>query len=259
PVYVPMKSIDPSLFFENNRCYFMTPQTKHAGETRGIYMAEIDCLTGALRSEERLLWQGSGGKCLEAPHLYHINAWYYLFAAEGGTEYGHCVTVARSRTLWGPYESCAQNPMITNRDDHDNPLQCAGHGDLVKAPDGSWAMVLLASRWSTKWHSQIGRETCLVPIVWKDEWPCLARGDHHLHAAVSLPWRHEPQHLPHDFHADFTTPDWDLSLNFLRNPDFSRYRRNRADNSVTLRGAAPLSEIGSPTFIGHRQQWMSCT
>lgn len=28
---------------------------------------------------------------MEAPRLYHIGEWYYLLAAEGGTEYGHMV------------------------------------------------------------------------------------------------------------------------------------------------------------------------
>lgn len=257
PVYVPMKSIDPNLFFENDKLYFMTPQTKSKGSVRGIYMAEINPITGQLKTEERLLWQGSGGKCLEGPHLYHIGEWYYLLAAEGGTKYGHMITVSRSKSLWGPYESCPTNPIITNRDDHDNPLQCTGHGDLVQSPDGSWAMVLLASRWGTKWHSQLGRETCIVPIAWEDGWPRLSSGGHNVHVQQNIPWLKYPQISNTGFSIDFSKKTWDFSLNFLRHPNQSAYQTNPC-GSLILRGGTSLSELGSPTFIGHRQQLMSC-
>jgi xylan 1,4-beta-xylosidase len=40
----------------------------------------------------------------EGPHLYQRNGFYYLLTAEGGTGWGHAVTSARSRSLYGPYE-----------------------------------------------------------------------------------------------------------------------------------------------------------
>ena len=260
PVYVPMKSIDPSLFFEDGKLYFMTPQTKTPGAVRGIYMAQIDPATGRLLTGERLLWQGSGGKCLEAPHLYHIGDYYYLMAAEGGTEYGHGITIARSRALWGPYDGCPDNPIVTNRDDHDNPLQCAGHGDLVETPDGGWAMVLLASRWGSKWHSHIGRETCLLPLHWQDGWPRPANGGRCLHEQEDAAWLTAPAAAAAPgFCLDTRAAHWDRDFAFLRQREPGAYRPDPETGGLTLRGGAPLSTSLTPVWIGHRQQLMQGT
>lgn len=259
PVYVSMKSIDPSMFFEDGKTYFMTPQTKTKGAVRGIYMAEIDPADGRLLTEERLLWQGSGGKCLEAPHLYHIGEYYYLTAAEGGTEYGHGVTIARSRSVWGPYEGCPDNPIITNRDDHDNPLQCAGHGDLIETPDGGWAIVLLAGRWGSKWHNHIGRETCLVPLVWENGWPHPANGTHHLLPVEEAPWLKTPQAPCPGFALDVRSDGWADAFAFLRRYDPDACRPDRETGELVLRGGQDLSEGLTPSWFGHRQQHMRCT
>lgn len=257
PIYVPMKSIDPSLFFEDGRVYFMTPQTKTPGATRGIYMAQIDPRDGHLLTKEHLLWQGSGGKCLEAPHLYHIGDYYYLIAAEGGTEYGHSVTIARSHTLWGPYEGCPNNPIVTNRDDHDNPLQCAGHGDLIQTPDGSWAMVLLASRWGSKWHNHIGRETCLLPLIWEDGWPRATNGGHNLHQVEDASWLTIPQDLPTPYELDLHQKDWQLPFAFLRRKEEGDYEVDPNTNSLILHGRGSLDESWTPTLLGYRQRWLN--
>ncbi len=44
--------------------------------------------------------------------MYQRDKWYYLSIAEGGTEYGHCVTLARSRNVMGPYEVHPDNPIL---------------------------------------------------------------------------------------------------------------------------------------------------
>ena len=48
----------------------------------------------------------------ESPHLYKMNGYYYLLAAEGGTEYGHMVTYARGTSSSGPFEAYAHNPVL---------------------------------------------------------------------------------------------------------------------------------------------------
>ena len=58
------------------------------------------------------IWKGTGGNDPEGPHLYKKDGWYYLVISEGGTEYGHMITVARSRSVMGEYESCPFNPII---------------------------------------------------------------------------------------------------------------------------------------------------
>ena len=87
PVRVDQGGIDPSLYFENGHTYFMSNGLDDQGRP-GIAQCEIDPCTGQKRSPSRSIWQGTGGRFLESPHLYKIADHYYLMAAEGGTEYG---------------------------------------------------------------------------------------------------------------------------------------------------------------------------
>lgn len=108
----------------------------------------------------------------EAPHLYHRDGWWYLLIAEGGTERGHSVSVARSRSPRGPFEGHEANPILTHRSTN-HPVQNTGHADLVQTPDGEWAMVYLGVRTagiSPGFHVN-GRETFLAGIQWQDGWP----------------------------------------------------------------------------------------
>ena len=92
-VFVDQGGIDPSLFFEDGKAYFMSNGTDEEGRN-AVFQCEIDITTGKKLSESKNLWNGTGGRYLEAPHLYHIGNYYYLLAAEGGTEYGHMVVCA---------------------------------------------------------------------------------------------------------------------------------------------------------------------
>ena len=74
-----------------------------------IYLSEINPKTIEQLSEPVPIWSGTGGRYPEAPHIYKKDDWYFLLLSEGGTEYGHTVTIARSRNIEGPYES---NPKI---------------------------------------------------------------------------------------------------------------------------------------------------
>ena len=77
--------------------------------------------TRAVIGYPRRIWGGATKRgCLEAPHLTKRGGWYYLMCAEGGTGYYHCVTMARSRTVAGPYEPDPAGPILTSNDvDHD--------------------------------------------------------------------------------------------------------------------------------------------
>ena len=52
----------------------------------------------------RVVFSGTDRGTTEGPNIMKKDGWYYITAAEGGTAYGHCVTIARSRSIWGPYE-----------------------------------------------------------------------------------------------------------------------------------------------------------
>ena len=96
------------------------------------------------------IWRGGTDRgCIEAPHLTKRGEYYYIMCAEGGTGYNHCVTMGRSKNVWGPYEKDPKNPIVTSvpgesyeRQDPDhlkpkyyNPdsvLQKSGHGSYVE-------------------------------------------------------------------------------------------------------------------------------
>ncbi len=159
---------------DDGTCYLTWAAFDPAG-VGGISQAELDPVTGKLLTDRRLLWQGTGGKHPEGPHLYRIGEFWYLLLAEGGTERGHSVTIARGPSPSGPFEPSPDNPLITARGT-DSPVQNTGHADLVQRPDGSWAMVYLGTRprgSSPEFHV-LGRETFASSIFWADGWPALA-------------------------------------------------------------------------------------
>ena len=48
------------------------------------------------------------------------------------------ITIARSRSPWGPFTSCPDNPVLTHRDTMLDQFQAVGHGDMVVTQEGDW-------------------------------------------------------------------------------------------------------------------------
>jgi beta-xylosidase len=174
PVHVPQAiGIDPDLAWDaSGDCYLTWKAMDFIGGELGILQARVDLETGRLLESPYLLWPGSGMAAAEGPHLYEIDDWWYLVLAEGGTERGHAVTVARSRRPSGPFEGCPANPILSHRSSS-HPVQNTGHADLVQAPDGTWAAVYLGVRpgGSIPGFHVLGRETFLAGVDWVDGWP----------------------------------------------------------------------------------------
>ncbi|MFJ4029594.1 family 43 glycosylhydrolase [Paenarthrobacter sp. NPDC089989] len=165
--------IDPDLCWDvDGTCYLSWKAMSFTEGEVGIRQARLDLSTGRLLDEPYPIWQGSGLGAVEAPHLYRIGSYWYLLLAEGGTERGHCVTVARASSPAGPFEPCPANPVFTHRSTI-HPVQNVGHADLVQTPDGSWAAVYLGVRakGSTPGFHVLGRETFLAGVDWVDGWP----------------------------------------------------------------------------------------
>jgi hypothetical protein len=172
PVHVPgTTGIDPDLCWDEHGVCHLT-WASFRPNLPGIASVPIDPATGAVLAEPRLLWNGTGLAAPEGPHLYRVDGWWYLLLAEGGTERGHAVTIARSRALEGPYEPAPANPILTHRSTT-HPVQNTGHADLVECADGSWAMVYLGvrPRGKTPQFHVNGRETFLAGVDWVDGWP----------------------------------------------------------------------------------------
>ncbi|KAI1265374.1 glycoside hydrolase family 43 protein [Xylariaceae sp. FL1019] len=132
----------------------------------GILLAEADLDTGEV-GEWKMIWNGTGGTAPEGPHIFHKNDWYYLSAAEGGTGLEHMVTMARSKSLFGPYEANPLNPVLTNANTSEY-FQTVGHADLFHDSGGNWWGVALSTRSGPEYlHYPMGRETVMVPVTWE--------------------------------------------------------------------------------------------
>ncbi|MFF1571382.1 glycoside hydrolase family 43 protein [Leifsonia sp. NPDC058292] len=179
PIYIPEAvGIDPDLCWDDDgTCYLTWNALNFTDGGRGIRQAPLDTETGRLLSADYPVWQGTGMVAPEGPHLYHIGDYWYLLLAEGGTERGHSVTVARGESPQGPFESCPWNPVFTHRSSG-HPVQNVGHADLVVGPEGDWAAVYLGARpqGSTPQYHVLGRETFLAGVDWLEGWPVFDEG-----------------------------------------------------------------------------------
>jgi xylan 1,4-beta-xylosidase len=174
PVHIPgVEGIDPDLAWDDAGRLLVTFATFDAETTTSIIrQVEVDPSTGDTRGDPIELWQGTGHKFPEGPHLYRANGYWYLLLAEGGTERGHSVVIARGPTPQGPFEPNPAGPILTRRG-HGGSLQNTGHADLVQRADGSWAIVFLGVRVrgvSPGFHG-LGRETFAAELQWQDDWP----------------------------------------------------------------------------------------
>jgi len=247
------RGIDPSLFFDDDgRAWFCATRLATAPlwpEQTEVWLREFDLRTLGLTGDETVLWTGAltGAVWAEGPHLYRRNGWYYLLASEGGTEINHAVSVARSRSITGPYSGHRANPVLTHRNlGRRYPVTGVGHSDLVETADGDWFAVLLASRsydteGSPRGHANLGRETFMVAVEWEDDWPVFAPGT----ARVDSTAREDApsRSMPASFEwTQVRTGDPAFAA---VDPDAAR---------VTLRpSTATLADLATPSFLGIRQ------
>lgn len=251
PIFVDQGGIDPSLLFDEGHTYFISNGSDESGKS-GIIECEIDIATGKKLTPSVCIWQGSGGRYLEGPHLYRINGEYYLMAAEGGTEYGHMVTYARSKSVKGPFENYPKNPVLTNRNKAPEILQGIGHGDLIQDKDGNWNILCLGFRQIHLWqpYHTLGREVFLIPVQFDASGWFTAGSD------GTADWEYE---FPGDFVQErkqlytFENTDWNIDWAYLRHPVTKNYELE--NHGVILHGSTvTLNDIDTPTFIGLRQK-----
>ena len=167
--------IDPDLFFdEDGKVYFVgthSPGDVTSSGIGAIWAQELDLKHWKLVGDRFSLWEGACDKNhTEGPHIYKRNGKYYLLVAEGGTGHHHAVMIAVSDHIFGPYESGLRNPILTSRHlSRLNWVHSTGHADMVKLQDGRWFMVALGKRNDRDGHSNMGRETHLIPVVWEPQ------------------------------------------------------------------------------------------
>ncbi len=255
PIWVNVPGIDPDLFWdEDGKAYVISSP---------FILYEINLKTGALLTEGRKIWYGTGGRYSEGPHIYKKDGFYYLMAAEGGTEEAHHETIARSNNIWGPYTDNPANPILAhaNAAGQENPIQGVGHADIIQAHDNSWWMVFHGYRTvSDKAHHILGRETCLAPVSWpKNGWPVVngngtATVDMTCATLPLQPFPEKPAKV------DFDQENLGLEWNYELYPQKANFSLSERPGYLRLKGAAEtLSTNNTSTFVGRRLEAFNFT
>ncbi|WP_297424118.1 glycoside hydrolase family 43 protein [Clostridium sp.] len=253
--------IDPSLFFDDDgKAYYIGTRPNPEGVRYNgdweVWIQELDLNNMCLVGDSYKIWKGALRDVIwpEGPHLYKKDDYYYLMIAEGGTGPEHCVTIARSTSIYGKYEGCPRNPIITHRHlGKSYPIKHVGHGDLVKTQDDRWFMVMLASR-TCDGYCNTGRETFLAKVIWEEGWPVANPGfgvleleqEHEL-----LKYEVEPKESCYHFYGKELDNTWV----FLRNPTENLYSLTEKEGCLRLYlKEQSLKDLDNPAYIGIRQK-----
>jgi xylan 1,4-beta-xylosidase len=270
PVQLNASGFDPSLFHDDDgRKYLVNMYYDGRGTGTcfaGIVLQEIDPVALRLTGLAKKIWGGTALRVTEGPHLYKKDGWYYLVCAEGGTHFGHAVSVARSADLWGPYETHPENPLLTSRDCPEYPFQKAGHASVVQTQQGEWYMAHLIGRPlrnpefgdGNPQHRErmciLGRETAIQKLVWpQGEWPQMAHGSRLPAQEVAAPeLSAQPWPEPTELES-FDAPTLRLPFQTLREPfDANWGSLSARPGWLRLRGRNHLSSAFEQSLVARR-------
>jgi xylan 1,4-beta-xylosidase len=280
PVYLNSSGFDPSLFHDDDgRKWLVNQQWIHHPDHQpfnGILLQEYDHQTRRLVGAVKKIFTNTPLGCVEGPHIYKRNGYYYLLTAEGGTSYQHAVTFARAKTIDGPYEVMPANPLLTSHRKDPSALQRAGHASLVETEQGEWYLAHLCGRpleWSSPGeiaetkpgydglHCILGRETALQKVQWREDgWLELVSGgnvpQHEVPAPRGLaliPKAVEPAR------DNFDTAELNPHFNSLRLPiDASWMSLTERPGFLRLKGRESLMSLFEQSLIARRQQHFDC-
>ena len=260
PIYLNSSGFDPSFFHdEDGRTYALNMLWDHRpGRNRfaGIVMQEFSLAQRCLVGEPRLIFKGTPLGLTEGPHLYKRHGYYYLLTAEGGTGFGHAVTLARSRNIAGPYELHPDVHILSARTRPDLELQRAGHADLVETPDGGVYMVYLCGRPQVRGRCTLGRETAVQKMAWGDDgW--LRTSDGHGVPAVTI---EGPPVAAHPFPVPAAREDFDgaqlpIDFQWLRSPwPDELFSLAARPGHLRLYGRETIGSLFKQALVARRQQ-----
>ncbi|PZU56573.1 MAG: glycoside hydrolase 43 family protein [Sphingobium sp.] len=271
PVWFDFEGIDPSIFWEGDKAWIVNngapdEPPRYDGH-RAIWVQEFDWRAMKLVGPRTQIVNGgvdinARPSWIEGPHLLKKDGFYYLIAAEGGTGDNHSEVVFRSKSVRGPFKPYPGNPILSQRSlpaDRAHPVTSAGHAKFVETPDGQWWATFLATRPYGPDLYNIGRETFLLPVTWRDGWP------HILPSGKSIPFVAPKPALPAQppalspttgdfaYTDEFDTPKLDQRWIGVRTPKAPFYR---IENGALVMGSgAPFGDLqGTPAFVGRRQQ-----
>ncbi len=261
PVHLNSSGFDPSLFHdEDGHKYLLNMLWDHRpGNNRfaGIVLQEYSAAEQKLVGKPINIFKGTSLGFTEAPHLYRRDGWYYLLTAEGGTGWGHAITMARSRKITGPYELHPDKHILTARHRPDVELQRAGHADLVETQNRETYMVYLCGRpLPNRGRCTLGRETAIQKMVWgKDGW--LHTLDRSGLPTIETPAPGLSEYLfpPQPTREDFGSPKLPIDFQWLRTPwPEEIFSLTARPGFLRLYGRETLGSLFRQSLVARRQQ-----
>jgi xylan 1,4-beta-xylosidase len=261
PVYLNSSGFDPSLFHDDDgRKYLLNMLWDHrpaANRFAGIILQEYSVKERKLIGERKNIFTGTPLGLTEGPHLYKRNGWYYLLTAEGGTNFNHAVTLARSRNLTGPYELHPDTHILSARHRPDCELHRTGHADLVETQNGETYMVYLCGRpLRNRGRCTLGRETAIQKMAWnEDGW--LRTLDAHGIPTLETPAPRLPAYpFPgNPVREDFCAPELPLDFQWLRTPyPEELFSLTARPGYLRLFGRETIGSLFRQSLVARRQQ-----
>ena len=251
PVYLNSSGFDPSLFHDVdgrkwlvNMIWDYRPDRSRFG---GIVLQEYSLSQRRLVGPVCRIFEGSELGLTEGPHLYRIGDYYYLLTAEGGTGYDHAVTLARSRSLQGPYEIHPDQHIVTSRYRPDYELQRVGHGDILETSDGGFYLTHLCSRpLHSIRRSPLGRETALRRLTLDTD------GWFRLHPSERTPLP-ESTRPPYVRRYSFDVAKLPLDFQWLRSPEPQSLFALNAAGRLRLFGRESVGSPFNQALVARRQ------
>ena len=265
PIYLNSSGFDPSLFHDDDgRKWVVNVQWDHrpahprfGGIVLQEYSSTQQRLIGPVVNICRKV------PLIEGPNIYKANGFYYLMLAEGGTDWNHGISMARSKTIAGPYELDPQPLVLTSRKSPGAALQKAGHGELIQTVSGRWYLAHLCSRaLYPDRRCPLGRETAIQEVVWTaDGWLRLKSGgtdpQNQCDVAESTKphvWSAEPDR--DDFNSPHLSPHWQ-SLRDPVAPDWAD--TSERPGFLRLRGRESPHSLFQQSILAQRIQSFHAT
>lgn len=260
PVALNRSGFDPSIFHNGDRKYFVNMVMDHRADYEcfaGIDVQEFDPATGSLLGNPVRISSGTSKRVTEGPNIFKHGEYYYLVLAEGGTMYGHCTTVLRSKDLFGPYEENPNNPILTSVNQENCLFERAGHSQVIEGKDGNWYMAHLCSR-PIKNCSILGRETAIQNIEWtEDGWFRLSANNTGKPEELFSVQAQTVQNRDMSQKVDFSNGVIPLDYMTLRR-SFKRNGIEIVDGKLRIIGGASIMSKYFQALIARRQQCLDC-
>jgi len=259
PIYLNSSGFDPSLFHDDDGKKWIVnmlwDHRKGANSFAGTVIQEYSPTERKLVGPVKNIFKGTELKLTEGPHIYKRNGYYYLMTAEGGTEYKHAVTMARSTSLFGPYEVDPTNPILTSFGSPELELQKAGHASLVHTHTDEWYIAHLCGRPVKDKYCNLGRETAIQRVFWtEDDW-LRVEGGNKPSVLVKPPAIEQQPVKPVPTKDDFNDSKLNVHFSTLRIPTDSTWLSlEERPGYLRLKGMESLSSTHRQSIVARRQQ-----